>query len=94
MDYENPAIEGHMINFSCSFGHGYNTSICTRNGEWEPDPKQMCDMITRQTTPPNSPLLRIQSAGILVGTLLGVLLLLITATIIVAFLIKGRMKGQ
>ena len=62
-----------------------------RNGEWEPDPKEMNCTITRVTTPSDSSLF--QSVGILVGSLTGVLLLIITATIIVAFLLKERIKG-
>ena len=91
--YENPALEGHIINFSCSLGHGSNTSICIKNGEWGPNPNEICDimMITRQTTPLDSS--HFQSTGILVGSFLGLLLLLITAASITGFLLKGRIKG-
>ena len=61
--YENPALEGHMVNFSCSHEQVSYTLICMRNGEWEPNPKEMCDitMITRPITPSDSPLF--QSTG-------------------------------
>ena len=35
-------LEGTNITFICPFGRvliGANTSICTENGEWEPDPR-------------------------------------------------------
>ena len=99
--YRSPALEGHTVNFSCSFSGevvaGSNTSMCTREGEWEPDPKEIsCDndmMTTRKMIIPNSQHFPIVS--ILVGSLLGVILLLITVTtIIVAILVKGRIKGR
>ena len=94
--YHNPALEGHTVNFSCSFGEvitGSNTSICTRNGKWEPDPKEIsCDNNMITTIIPNSQ--QFQIMNVLVGSLLGSILLLITVTtIIVAFLVKGRVKG-
>ena len=40
--FEDPALEGGNITFSCRDGLmliGPNLAICTRNGEWEPDPR-------------------------------------------------------
>ena len=99
-DYKSPALEGDTVNFSCSFSGevvvGPNMSTCTRGGVWEPDPKEInCDMMTnRQMLIPN--LQHVQITSILVGSLLGVVLLLLTiTTIIVASnsLLKGRIKG-
>ncbi len=42
-NYRNPAIEGTIVTFSCPnelILTGSNTSMCMRNGEWEPDPKR------------------------------------------------------
>ena len=92
--YETPALEGHVVNFSCSFGQvltGSNMSTCMRDGEWEPDPKEMSCDSNITTTISNSP--HFQITGILVGSLLGILLLLIAMTTIVTFLLKGRIKG-
>ena len=39
--YEDPALEGETISFSCpleSMLTGPNSSTCIGNGEWEPDP--------------------------------------------------------
>ena len=41
--YYSPMIEGSRIMLSCSYGYslkGSNTSTCTGNGEWEPDPRK------------------------------------------------------
>ena len=38
------ALEGNIVSFSCSSGlvlTGPNSSICMRNGEWEPDPREV-----------------------------------------------------
>ena len=96
-DYKSPVLEGYTVNFSCSFSGevvaGPNMSTCTRDGEWEPDPKEIsCDNNVMTTIIPNSQQFQIMS--ILVGSLLGIILLLImVTTIIVAFLVKGRIKG-
>ena len=98
-NYKSTALEGHMVNFSCPFGESassFNTSTCTRDGQWAPDPKEInCDndmMTTRKAIIPNSQ--QLQMMSILVGSLLGILLLMITAaTIMVAFLLKRRVKG-
>ena len=40
----NPTIEGTSVTFSCPPGlvlTGPNTSMCMRNGEWEPDPQKL-----------------------------------------------------
>ena len=42
--YEDPALEGEIIMFSCSSGLmtiGPNSAICMGNGEWEPDPREI-----------------------------------------------------
>lgn len=43
--YTNPAFVGDSIDFICSFGQvltqGSNVSTCNRNGEWEPDPREI-----------------------------------------------------
>ena len=39
-----PALEESTVTFACPGEHvlsGPNASICKRNGEWEPDPKQL-----------------------------------------------------
>ena len=41
--FEDPALEGENITFSCHDGLmlvGPNSATCTRNGEWEPDPRE------------------------------------------------------
>ena len=41
--FEDPALEGANITFSCRDGLmlvGPNSATCTRNGEWEPDPRE------------------------------------------------------
>ena len=38
--YEDPALEGQIITYSCPPGqilNGSNSSTCMRNGKWEPD---------------------------------------------------------
>ena len=92
--YENPAPEGHVVNFSCPFGQiltGSNMSTCTNDREWEPDPKEMSCDSNITTIISNSP--HFQITGILVGSFLGGFLLLIAMTTVVAFLLKGRIKG-
>ena len=40
----NVALEGDSVSFTCSSGlilTGPNSSICTGNGEWEPDPREV-----------------------------------------------------
>lgn len=41
----NPAREGTVITFTCSESDlvltGPNTTVCTNNGEWEPDPMEV-----------------------------------------------------
>ena len=42
MGYEDPALEGENITFTCNTGltlDGPNSSTCMGNGEWEPDPR-------------------------------------------------------
>jgi hypothetical protein len=44
MGYMDPAVEGSNVTISCSSGYvlnGANTAICMRNGNWEPDPRQV-----------------------------------------------------
>ena len=42
MGYNGVALEGDSVSFTCSSGDvltGPNSSICTGNGKWEPDPR-------------------------------------------------------
>ena len=42
--YVDPALEGHVITFTCLQGHtlnGCSQSTCMGNGKWEPDPRDM-----------------------------------------------------
>ena len=40
--YQDPALEGVNITFSCHGGLiGPNSATCTGNGEWEPDPREV-----------------------------------------------------
>ena len=53
--YEDPALEGEVITFTCLPGqmlNGTDTFICIRNGEWEPDPVEVhcTDLPTSITT--------------------------------------------
>jgi hypothetical protein len=44
MGYVDPAIERSNVTISCSPGYvlnGANTATCMRNGNWEPDPREM-----------------------------------------------------
>ena len=44
IDYINPALEGQIITYACPPGqilNGSNMSTCMRNGEWEPDPREV-----------------------------------------------------
>ena len=39
-----PVMEGIVVSFSCHFEFiltGPNSSMCMRNGEWEPDPREV-----------------------------------------------------
>ena len=41
---DSPPIEGQLITYTCPTGFvltGSNVSVCTENGEWEPDPGQV-----------------------------------------------------
>ena len=41
MGYEEPALEGTVVNFTCPTGmvlNGPSASTCMGNGEWEPNP--------------------------------------------------------
>ena len=53
--FEDPALEGENITFSCRNGLmliGPNSAMCMRNGEWEPDPRETncTGIITRLST--------------------------------------------
>ena len=51
MGYEDPALEGDNITFTCptrAILGGPNSSTCARNGEWEPDPRKVECMHGRQ----------------------------------------------
>ena len=40
-EYSDPALEGDSVTFGCPHGLimvGSNTSTCTENGQWNPDP--------------------------------------------------------
>ena len=54
MGYEDPALEGENITFTCPTGAmltGSNMSICVENGEWEPDPRDVeCSVLVTSTT--------------------------------------------
>ena len=58
MGYEDPALEGENITFTCPTGAilaGPNSATCAQNGEWEPDPREMeymheCQLVTTTTT--------------------------------------------
>ena len=67
MGYNNPALEGQIITFTCPPGqilNGSNTSTCMGNGEWEPDPREVeCTGISVSTTTTTVPTM------ILLGTI-------------------------
>ena len=51
--YEDPALEGQNILFTCRPGqmlNGSNTSTCMGNGEWGPDPGEIWCIGTAVTT--------------------------------------------
>ena len=60
--YEDPALEGENITFTClseAILCGSNSSTCMENGEWEPDPSEVeCtrELVTTGTTVPSMPL--------------------------------------
>ena len=59
--YEDPALEGENITFTCPTGAiltGPNSSTCVENGEWEPDPREVeCSVFgTTSTTIPSTTL--------------------------------------
>jgi hypothetical protein len=42
--FEDPALDGEAITLTCPPGwilNGSSSSTCTRNGEWEPDPRDV-----------------------------------------------------
>ena len=42
--HDSPPIEGQFLTYTCPPGFvltGPNVSVCTENGEWEPDPGQV-----------------------------------------------------
>ena len=44
MGYNGVALEGDSVSFACSSGlvlSGPNSSTCTGNGKWEPDPREL-----------------------------------------------------
>ena len=45
VNYVDPALEGQNITFSCPSGQMLNgslhSSMCMRNGKWEPDPQEI-----------------------------------------------------
>ena len=54
MGYEDLALEGENITFTCPTGTMLtesNMSICVENGEWEPDPRDVeCSVLATSTT--------------------------------------------
>ena len=69
MAYEDPALEGESITFTCPTGAiliGPNSSICARNGEWEPDPREVeCSLLaTTSTTIPSTTLYDTKSSNL------------------------------
>ena len=62
--YEDPALEGENVTFTCLSGailSRSNSSTCMENGEWEPDPSEVeCthehELVTTGTTMPSMPL--------------------------------------
>ena len=59
--YEDPALEGEVISFTCSFGMELNgpiSSSCIRNGEWDPNPGVVnCTGVLNQITTGTSTIL-------------------------------------
>ena len=59
--YEDPALEGENITFTCLSGailSGPNSSACMGNGEWESDPREVActrQLVTAGTTMPSMP---------------------------------------
>ena len=53
--YEDPALEGENITFTCPTGAiltGHNISTCVENREWEPDPREMeCSVLVTTIIP-------------------------------------------
>ena len=48
---DGPPIEGQFVTYTCPPGiilTGPNASVCTGNGEWEPDPRDMVACIGAQ----------------------------------------------
>ena len=62
MDYEDPALEGEIITFTCSPGlelSGPISAMCMRSGEWEPDPGEVnCTGVLNQMTAGTPTILR------------------------------------
>ena len=54
MGYEDPALEGENITFTCPTGAiltGPNLSTCVENEEWEPDPRELeCSVLVTTNT--------------------------------------------
>ena len=52
--YENPALQGEVITFTCLLGLELSEPIsvmCMKNGEWEPDPGEVnCTHVELQPT--------------------------------------------
>ena len=59
--YEDPALEGKNITFTCLSGgilNGPNSAACVGNGEWEPDPSEVActrQLVAAGTTMPSMP---------------------------------------
>ena len=66
MDYEDPAVEGESITFTCFPSlvlNGPNSSTCMENGEWEPDPREVnCTGVHVPITTGTPKILRMQNS--------------------------------
>ena len=60
--YEDPALEGEIITFTCLLGLEFSgpiSSMCMRNGEWDPDPGEVnCTGVLNQITTGTPTILR------------------------------------
>ena len=64
--YEDPALEGENIIFTCPTGAiltGHNMSTCVENGEWEPNSREVeCSVLVTTTTIPSTTLYATKSS--------------------------------
>ena len=53
LGYEEPSLEGNSVTFACPAGlipTGSYSSTCMRNGEWEPNPREVTCTSGQETT--------------------------------------------